>query len=313
QAIGGLFLQDVFTPDSRWELVGGVRGDYWIASEGFRRDTPPPAGVPAAQSFPDRDWTLASPRLAALFHTTPSMDLRASVYRGFRVPTINELYRVFRVRNDVTVANAQLRPERLTGGEIGIQQRWELFNIRLTAFWNEITDIVTNVTLSTPLPDCPAGTTCRQRQNLDRARVRGIEAEGEFHPSASWRVLATYVFIDARVAAASQQQSLEGLCLPEVPAHVGTLAVRYENPTWGNAAVIVRYVGTQFEDDANLLPLGGYIVADLLLSRAVAKFGEVFLGIENLFNRTYAVGRTTDGITTIGAPFLVHGGVRLTF
>jgi outer membrane receptor protein involved in Fe transport len=313
QAIGGLFLQDVFTPDSRWELVGGVRGDYWIAYEGFRRDTPPPVGVPAAQSFSDRDWLIASPRLAALFHATPSMDLRASVYRGFRVPTINELYRVFRVRNDVTVANAQLRPERLTGGEIGVQQRWAIFNLRLTAFWNEITDLVTNVTLSTPLPDCPAGTTCRQRQNLDLARVRGIEAEGEFRPAASWRVLATYVFIDARVAAASQQRSLEGLRLPQVPAHVGTLVLRYENPTWGNAAVVARYVGMQFEDDANMLPLGGYFVADLLLSRAVATFGEVFLGIENLFSRTYAVGRSTDGITTIGAPFLIHGGVRLNF
>lgn len=313
QVISGVFIQDVFTPDSRWELVVGVREDYWIAYDGFRRDTPPPAGIPAGQSFPDLQRTAASPRLAALFHATPSTDLRASVYRGFRVPTINELYRVFRVRNDVTVANAQLRPERLTGGEIGVQQHWAPFKTRLTAFWNEITDLVTNVTLSAPLPDCPTGTTCRQRQNLDLARVRGIEAELELRPAKSWRVLATYVFLDTRVAAASQQRSLEGLRLPQVPEHSITLVVRHENPAWVNASVVTRYVGMQFEDDANTLPLGSYIAVDLLLSRAVAKLGEIFLGFENLFNRTYAVGRTTDGITTIGAPLLVHGGVRLNF
>ena len=313
QVIGGVFIQDVFTPDSRWELVAGVREDYWIAYDGFRQDTPPPAGIPAGQSFPDLNRTAASPRLAALFHATPSTDLRASIYQGFRVPTINELYRVFRVRNDVTVANAQLRPERLTGGEIGVQQQWAPFNTRLTAFWNEITDLVTNVTLNTPLPDCPTGTTCRQRQNLDLARVRGIETELEFRPAKSWRVLATYVFLDTRVAAASQQRSLEGLRLPQVPEHSITLVVRHENPAWVNASVVTRYVGMQFEDDANTLPLGSYIVVDLLLSRAVAKLGEIFLGFENLFNQTYAVGRTTDGITTIGTPFLIHGGVRLNF
>ena len=313
QVMSGMFVQDIFTPNPDWEVVGGVREDYWVAFNGFRQDTPPPAGIPASQSFPDLSRAITSPRLAALFHATPSTDLRASVYQGFRVPTINELYRVFRVRNDVTVANAQLRPERLTGGEIGVQHRWAPFNTRLTAFWNEITDLVTNVTLSTPLPDCPAGTTCRQRQNLDLVRVRGLEAELEFRPAQAWRFLATYVFLDTRVVAASQQPSLEGLRLTQVPEHSLTLVARYENPDSVNASVITRYVDKQFEDDANTLPLGSYIVVDLLLSRTVAKLGEIFIGIENLFNKTYAVGRTTDGVTTIGAPFLIHGGVRLNF
>jgi outer membrane cobalamin receptor len=313
QAIGGAFIQDVFTPDARWELVAGVRGDYGIAYDGFRRDSPPPAGIPAGQTFPDLHRTAASPRFAALFHATPSTELRASVYRGFRVPTLNELYRVFRVRNDVTVANAQLRPERLTGGEIGVRQQWAPVTARITAFWNEIADLVTNVTLSAPLQDCPTGTTCRQRQNLDLARVRGIEAELEFRPAQSWHVLATHVFLDARVAAVSQQRSLEGRRLPQVPEHGSTLVVRHESSAWGNASVVTRYVGMQFEDDANTLPLGGYIVVDLLLSRVVAKFGEIFLGVENLFNQAYAVGRTTDGVTAIGAPFLIHGGIRVSF
>ena len=205
QFIGGGFLQDVFTPTPQWEIVGSVRTDYWLAYDGERTDTPPAAGIPASQIFPNRDKVIVSPRLAALWHATPSTDLRASVYQGFRVPTINELYRVFRVRSDVTVANPELLPEQSVGGELGIAQRWGPFQGRFTGYWNDVKDLVTNVTLSTPLPDCPPGTTCRQRQNLDLSRIRGFEVELELVPAPQWRLLASYIFTDARVVTALQQ------------------------------------------------------------------------------------------------------------
>jgi iron complex outermembrane receptor protein len=177
QFIGGIFLQDVYTPIPALEIVGGVRGDYWYSYDGTRHDTPPAAGVLAEQTFNDIERIIPSGRLAALFHATPTTALRASVYQNFRVPTLNEQYRVFRFRSDVTMANESLRPEQLTGGELGVQQRWGPFEGRVTGYWNDVHDLIANVTLTGRLPDCPVGTTCRQRQNLDLARIRGIEAE----------------------------------------------------------------------------------------------------------------------------------------
>ena len=315
QLVGGVFLQDVYTPHPAWELVGGIRGDYWRSYHGTRRDTPPPAGsgIPASQTFSDIDRILASPRIAALFHATSSTDVRASAYQGFRVPTINELYRVFRVRNDVTVANEHLRPERLTGGELGVQQRWGPLEARVTAFWNEVRDLVANVTLATPLPDCPAGTTCRQRQNLDLSRIRGFESELELRLTREWRFVASYLFSDARVVEAPQQPTLEGNRLAQVPEHNVTLGVRYTHPAIATVSATARYVGGQFEDDLNTLPLGSYVVLDLFVSRALAKWAEAFVGVENLFGQTYSTGRTSEGVVSIGAPRLVHGGLRLAF
>ena len=43
--------------------------------------------------------------------------LRAAAYRGCALPTLNELYRPFRVGADATAANAALDPERLSGAE----------------------------------------------------------------------------------------------------------------------------------------------------------------------------------------------------
>jgi outer membrane receptor protein involved in Fe transport len=311
QALVGVFVQDVFTPTPQWEIVGGVRGDYWLTYDGFRRDSPPPAGIPPSQSFANNDWLAGSPRLAALWHATPSTDLRASVYQGFRVPTLNELYRVFRVRSDVTVANPSLVPERSIGGELGIEQRWGPFQGRFTGYWNDVKDLVTNVTLATPLPDCPPGTTCRQRQNLDLSRIRGLETELTLQPSPQWRFLASYIFTDAKVVNAPQQPGLEGKRLAQVPQHGATLSVSYENAQWLTASAMARFIGPQYEDDQNTLRLGSYWVFDLFLSRRIAKWAEIYVGIENLFNTTYSVGRSSDGVVSIGAPLLVHGGIRI--
>src|SRR5438132_461926 len=171
QFIAGVFVQDVFTPIPSLEIVGGIRGDYWYSYDATRHDTPPAAGVPAEQTFNDIERIIPSGRVALLYHATPTTDLRASAYQSFRVPTLNEQYRVFRVRNDVTVANESLRPEQLTGGELGVQQRWGPLLGRITGYWNEVHDLVANVTLTSRLPDCPVGTTCRQPQNLDLARI----------------------------------------------------------------------------------------------------------------------------------------------
>jgi outer membrane cobalamin receptor len=314
QVVGGVFAQDVWTPHRAVEVVAGLRGDVWLNYNAFRRDTPPPsAAIPPSQTFSDIERVIPSPRLGLLVRAAPTTDLRASVYQGFRIPTLNELYRPFRVRNDVTVANETLRPERLTGGEAGVTQRWGALQARVTGFVSEVKDLVANVTLATPLPDCPAGTTCRQRQNLELARIQGVETELELRLGRDWRLLASYLFSDARVVDAPSQPALEGNRLAQVPEHNATLAVQYRNPAILNVTATARYIGSQFEDDLNTLPLGSYVVFDLFASRAVTRWLEVFAAVENLLDTTYSVGRTSEGVVSIGAPRIVRGGLRLTF
>jgi outer membrane receptor protein involved in Fe transport len=314
QVVGGVYLQDVWTPHPAVEVVGGLRGDVWLNYDASRRDTPPPsAAIPARQTFSDIERIIPSPRLAVLVRATPTTDLRASVYQGFRIPTLNELYRPFRVRNDVTVANATLRPERLTGGEAGVTQRWGPLQARVTGFVNEVKDLVANVTQATLLPDCPTGTTCRQRQNLELARIQGVETELELRLARRWRLLAAYLFTDARVVDAPGQPALEGKRLAQVPEHTVTLGVQYRDPVVANVTASARWVGNQYEDDLNTLPLGSVFVVDLFASRAVTTWLELFAGVENLFDTTYTVGRTSEGVISIGAPRIVRGGLRLTF
>jgi outer membrane receptor protein involved in Fe transport len=198
---------------------------------------------------------------------------------------------------------------------------------RLTAFWNEVKDPVVNVTTGTntgsstiniaPCGPVPAGGVCRQRQNLDRTRIRGIEAELEYRPYLRWALSGSYLYNHTEVVSAPTQPALEGKRIAQVPRHQFTLKLGYTNPTLINFYVQGRFVGNQFEDDINSLKLSDYFVMDLMLWRPIPvpklSAGEIFLGVENLFNRTYDVGKTADGVVTIGAPVLVHGGVRVRF
>jgi len=74
-----------------------------------------------------------------------------------------------------------------------------------------------------------------------------------------------------------------------------------------------RWVGDQYEDDLNTLQLGSYFVMDLFLSRSFGKWFEAYLAIDNLFDKTYTTGRTSEGVISIGEPRLIRGGVRVHF
>jgi outer membrane receptor protein involved in Fe transport len=97
------------------------------------------------------------------------------------------------------------------------------------------------------------------------------------------------------------------LRLPQVPLHQGYLGLGFD----GALAVLagVRLVGEQFDDDRNALPLRGYALFDFTVRREVSRRLDVFLSVENVFDKDYPVGRTP--VETLGTPRLVHGGVRV--
>jgi outer membrane receptor protein involved in Fe transport len=228
-----------------------------------------------------------------------------SGYRAFRAPTLNELYRSFRVGNVLTLANDKLRAERLTGGEAGISAAAlnHRLNIRGTFFWSEITRPIANVTLSVT----PALIT-RQRQNLGRTRSRGVDVEVEGRVFDSVSFSGGYQFIDATVLQFPANTSLEGLLIPQVPRHLLTFQARYSNPRRLTVAIQVRAVGSQFDDDQNQFKLDRYFTIDAFASRLVGRGLELFAAFENLTGQRYDIGRTP--VLTVGPPVLARVGFR---
>ena len=318
QQILGVFAEDAWEPLRTVRVTAAVRGDLWRAMDLFRLERSLEDGsVLVDRDLGDRDRVALSPKLGLVWMLDPETSFRGLFYGGFRAPTLNELVRPFRVRNDITEANVGLDPERLLGGELGAD--WEASRARagLTGFWNEIEDPIANVTIGSgpgtiePCGFVPEGGVCRQRQNLGRSRIRGIEAEVEVVPARRWTASASWLFSDAEIVDAPRDRALEGNRLAQVPRHQVVSRLAWEDPRWLAAALQVRWIGDQFEDDQNRLRLADFTVVDLFLAREILPGVEIFAAGENLFDRTIPVGKTADGLITIGAPRLVRGGVRL--
>ncbi|HVF45180.1 MAG TPA: TonB-dependent receptor [Pyrinomonadaceae bacterium] len=299
-----LFARDVIAVTRRFILAPAARVDHW---RNFRaqQTTRAPTGPSSVVGFADRDESAFSPQLSALFRVGGRVSLNATFARAFRAPTLNELYRSFRVGNVLTLADENLRAERLTSGEAGlVYEPRRGVSLRADAFWTDVTRAVANVTLGAT----PALIT-RQRRNLGRTRSRGFEAEGEVRPGGRWTLSAGYLFADARVRRFPADTSLEGLRVPQVARGQFTFQARYAAPARFSFGVQARASSSQFDDDQNLLRLRGYFTLDALASRRLARGVELFAAAENLTGRRYEVGRTP--VLTLGPPLFVRVGLRL--
>jgi iron complex outermembrane receptor protein len=227
---------------------------------------------------------------------------------GFRAPTLNELYRNFSVGALLTLGNADLGPERLRGGELGVSLApTDDLTVRTTWFDNQMTDPIATVTLT-------AGTLA-QRKNIGRTRIRGFQTDVEYRFGSDWKAGAAYVLNRARITENPSDTSLVGKFLQQVPKNRGSLSVSYANPRLADVTLSALFSGHQFDDDQNVKAKTGedpglpaYGVVDLSVLRALGRNLDVFFTVQNMFDKEYWVQLVP---TTIAAPRLVNVGVRV--
>lgn len=274
QNLAGVYAQHLVPLSPRMELQLGSRLDVWKSR-----------GTQAS----------LNPKVGLLLRAAAPVTLRGSVYRGFRAPTLNELYRPFRVGNILTEANPDLRAETLWGAEAGLDLHPTAnLLLRVNSFWSRLDEAVSNVTVSIQ-PDL----ILRQRRNLGGARIRGFEAEFRWRVSSSWDFEAAYLLSDSTDAESQ-------LRLPQTALHQGSAGIRYVGPVIASAGL--RWVGRQFEDDLEELPLARFGVVDLLLSRPLRDDLSLELSVENLLDEVVSIGRTPW--ETIGQPRTIRAGLR---
>lgn len=304
---GGVYVEGITQFGSHVFINLGGRFDHWQNYAALSATRPVTGQNPTTLTlFPDRHENAFSPYASVVYHFNERLSVTASMTRAFRAPTLNELYRSFRVGNVLTLANENLRAERLTGGEVGLRVNSGNNRVALRGsfFWNDISRPVANVTLATT----PSLIT-RQRQNLGSTRSQGLELHSDVNLNRRWTLSGTYLFADASVVDFPVNSLLEGLRLPQVPRHQLTIQSRYDNPSIFTVGLQARASSSQFDDDLNQFRLGSYFTLDAFVSRKLNHRLEIFGAVENVFNQRYEVGKTP--VTTLGPPILVRGGIRI--
>lgn len=298
----------------------GARLDGWRETRGHRREADRATGAMLRDDrFATRDGLEFSPSAGLVWQPVPGWRVRAAGQRSFRRPTLNELHRPFRVGNVITEANAALATESARGAELGVEHTGRAFDLGATFFWTELRDAVANVTVARGPGTFPLFGTLsatgvgRQRLNLERVRVPGAELSARWRPTAALTLEAAYLYSDGEVRHADVAPALVGRRLAQTPRHSGSLGAAWRAPGGLALTARARWLGRQFEDDENLLPLRAAVVVDVGAAYPVHPGWEVFVNVENIGDRRLETGRAASGLINTGTPRLATGGVRATW
>ena len=295
-------------------VSAGARLDRWEISDGRLVERLLATGVPARdEQYPRRSGWRPTARAGAAFDAGRGWTIRSATYLGWRLPTLNELFRPFRVGADATAANPLLKPETLAGAEVGLRYSRGPVEMSLTGFANRLEDSIANVTLAGgpglfPGVGFVAGD-YRQRLNVDAISVRGIEAWGEARGGPfAFRLGGSYS--DARVEAAGAAAALDGLRPAQTPQVTITAEARWTGRD-ASASLAVRHIGSQFEDDLNTRRLPPATTLDAFAAMRLTRRLQLVARAENLLDETVVAGIGADGSVERATPRTLWLGLRL--
>lgn len=295
----GLFIEDDWSIGNLM-LTAGTRADHWSIRNSSYTFTNPAGVVDPAKSavYADRSGWESSFRAGARLALDDQIALRLAGYTGFRLPTLNELYRPFVVFPITTNANPNLKPERMKGIEGGIDLTLtEGVKLSATAFYNRLDNAIANVTLSS---------ITRERRN-----VKAIDAKGlEFNASTKlgdFNMAFSYAYTDSKMRAPGQ--FFDDLRPAQTPRHSASAMLGYEPENGPALSASLHYIGKQYEDDLNADSLKGALTVDTVARLPLGDGITVIGRAENIFDET-VITRNAAGSIDLGTPQTFWIGIR---
>ena len=242
----GLFVQDDWAFARGWELIYGVRAD----------------------KHSEVDRLIASPRLALMISPVESLDIRASVARGFRAPqAFDEDLHLTSVGGEVRFITLDpgLREERSTNYMLGAEWKPEAGRgqalLEMNGFYTRLTDLFLARNDDNPVTD-PIE---YLKVNHGGARVYGVEM------NAGWGIGDDFILQGGVVL----QRALYDDAEPDfgsheffrTPRHYGNLSL-----TWRTQAAGTLFAGMRYTGEMLAPHFPGYI-PDQRLEKTPAFFG----------------------------------------
>ena len=305
----GAFAETSAEPARGLTLTAGGRIDRWWIDDGFLqlRSLGTNAVLPGDTRYADRDGTRPTGRAGIAYRPGDGpLTLRGAAYLGWRLPTLNELYRPYRLGQDSYLANPLLKPERLRGIDGGFDFD-PLPNVRISAtgFSNRLEDAIGNVTQSITA----AGARTLARQNLSTVESNGAELDARFL-YGDWRLAASYAFTDAHVRGnTGPAAALDGKRPAQTAKHQASATLAW-NPSRLTLSGTVRYVSPQFEDDLNTRLLRSAVTLDGVARLPLGRAFALELRGENITNTRVDAGISGADIVERATPRTLWVGLR---
>jgi outer membrane receptor protein involved in Fe transport len=310
EMIGGLYAE-AQQRQGPWLFAEGLRADGWSTTRAHRTERDIANGATTLDIRPeDRSGVVPTGRLGVRreLDTALGAYVRAAAYAGFRPPTLNELHRPFRVGNDLTEANAALKPERLYGAEFGGGLGDKHASLSAALFYNRLEDAIANVTQRAgPFTDpvagvIPAGGVLRQRMNAGAVDAYGLEAEARWAPLHTVVLTAAAAYTHAEVDGGDMAPQLTGLRPAQTPRLTMTAGARWQVMQPLTLSAAVRYESARFDDDQNIRRLAPATTLDARAEWRLSQRVALAVAVDNLTDTNVQTGRTADGVIALAPP-----------
>ena len=251
------------------------------------------------------------------WHPDDKTTLRASGGKGFREPSLFELYKVH-VRHGGTYyreANPDLESEEIWSYDVGVERFLTDSLWGRVAFYQSFAkDYIGDRLIGTAT--FAHGKKTRYEYKLDNISdvdIYGVEAELEWHARPDLILFANYTFNVSKVKNDESNPELEGNYLPNDPRHQTHFGFRYNNPNIVNVSVTGNYYADIYYDNENTFKKDGYFTMDASVSRRFFNRLTAYVNIENLFDEEYPIFRRKGRADTIAPGVIVTGGVKFEF
>lgn len=320
QAFEGIFCAAGYQVDELTNLNASVRLDAWQLTDARRVEKSLATGSSLREEYPeDRDGIEPSVSVELTRKLGETLQARLSAGSAFRLPTINELYRPFRVRNDIVEANPGLEAERFVSIEGGLDWKAaENFTVSAAVFHHWVSDAIANVPVTDAVEiaeifgTIPPGGTGSQRRNVEEARVIGIEAGIEWLPVDSITLGLKGLWSETEFRDSPDQPLLDGKPFPQTPELRIIASGEWRATERFSMFGGVEYGSSQFDDTLATRSIPEY--TSVRIGAAWRTAGAVYqVRVENLFDEEIQTGLSGDGIRTLAAPRSLWVGAEWEF
>ena len=286
-------IWDVDTKNTAFFLDDKIKMDKFVLDMGLRYDDTRITSGNLKQ--PSNDYDELNGYILGTYHA----DARTKYFAGFgkssRVPDAKELYWIGSMGN--SVGTPGLDNTKNYEADIGVEKQFENASVKAKAFYSKLDDYIAynsnNVNMM--------GAAMYAYENVD-AKIYGFELSGTYIATES-------LYFDGGMAYQKGRKDdpltgQRGKDMPEIAPFKVNAAINYDYDS--SLALRAEIVASDRWDDVDYengeQELAGYGILNLKATKAFATGFEIMVGMDNVFDNTYAVSNTYNDLILLSVP-----------
>lgn len=224
-----------------------------------------------------------SPKIGATYELSDSARVKMNYGKGYRAPTVYELYAQMEKRMGgmtvVVYGNDELEPEESTNFDVSFEAEKGKLNSKFSYFHNKVDNLIVGETLGMSFG--PGGRRVESKYfNVDEAEIQGTEAVLGYYFDDNWSAKVSYTYLDARDKSDNSR-------LTNRARHNGSIQLNYtdnaELPL--TATLWNQYYVDYLYDDHNYT----FSTTNFVVNKQLTDNLRVYAGVDNIFDKEFTV------------------------